>query len=95
MALDQHSHRISHAYTDAPNRIFKTTLMEKRNQVNFKVIKHDEEKDCIEGSVGRNTNSDIESEDIEKKKELEKLLDNFMTKRKNFQKNYLDILICK
>jgi hypothetical protein len=69
------------------NRLSRSAIIEKnKNHINFKVIK--------------NKDTDMLKEDLtefnkdEKDKELEKLLDNFMSRKCSFKKNYLDILIC-
>jgi hypothetical protein len=96
------------------HRIFRTTVVEKnRNPVNFKVIKNKSQDSSCQNDPNNLVKkfsisseiSNIESEEAEhliseeKKKELEKLLDNFMSskkRRRSFCKeNYLDFLICK
>jgi hypothetical protein len=97
---------LSKDYGNINGKIFRTD--KQKNHVNFKVIKGREGKPLFDGltaGLRNNIISDVsigegsDDYDEEKKKELERLLDDFMSsrkRRKSFMRdNYLDILICK
>jgi hypothetical protein len=90
---------LSKDYGNIQNRIFKTD--KRRSQANFRITKNKEKPQELDGlrnniSDGINEKSDYEDE---KKKELERLLDDFMSSRKRkksfSRESYIDILICK